>query len=292
MGTFTFYSKDNLGGSVLGTLDDANPRNMNLKKERNWKNDEIRSVGFSDIGAGTILELWDSPDKRDSDDWIRVEFTQQVPSGKIKNVERNPNLPGVSFRKTGSGNLAGKVSHIVILPHGKASQAYLGIESSRSWAAKDGRAFEYEVSDSNFRVWKPSVTRSTGGVVLVFKLDHIRGLAKDDAAAVTMVFDGAGILQSESVELKFAGENPVAQALDARNAAAKELADAATDPRAKALLVFGAMVGAMQSSLVTSVAGLSQSGGRQLFPGVITAQMKELGAIVRDALVPPDGHEH
>lgn len=294
MGTFTFYQKTGAKGKIIGTLDDNYPRDLDLTKTKSWQNDEISSVEFSGIAKGTVLELWDASKNRRSDDWVRFTFDSDDSSGVISNVEKS-SAPGVSRKRSGRGNLRGKVSHISVVPGGpraEAASAYVRIQEMPDWSKKDGRAYEFETGDSNFRVWLPRVEPTTGGVTLTFKLDHIRSLAKDDNAAVTMVFDKEGILVSESVEIKYAGQSLIVRALEARNDALAALTDQASDPRAKAVMVFGVLIGAMQAALVKSVEQIANSGGRALFPGVITQQMGAIGAYIRDALQPPDGHGH
>ncbi|MBD2721117.1 hypothetical protein [Hymenobacter armeniacus] len=44
----------------------------------------------------------------------------------------------------------------------------------------------YEVEDSNYRVYNPSLS----GTTLTIKVDHIRGGATDDHAVLTLAFDG------------------------------------------------------------------------------------------------------
>jgi len=118
-GEIHFYKRDNctrLAGEVSGDrlLDTA------VKGSNAGNNDDIRSVKLVNCAAGTVLELWDHADRRNTDDWVR--FTVLKPgSYAINNIERNPQLSGLKYERFGTndstvkfGNLAGKVSHIVV----------------------------------------------------------------------------------------------------------------------------------------------------------------------------------
>jgi hypothetical protein len=54
---------------------------------------------------------------------------------------------------------------------------------SGSWDDKDGQASSYSISGSNYRMWQPDTSStSEGGLYVSFKMDHIRGAARDDHA--------------------------------------------------------------------------------------------------------------
>jgi len=66
---------------------------------------------------------------------------------------------------------------------------------------KDGDAIEYEVEDSNYRIYDPSIKSKTSSTVTMeVKLDHIRGGATDDHVDLTVVYDTQAHLVSVSYE--------------------------------------------------------------------------------------------
>jgi hypothetical protein len=79
---------------------------------------------------------------------------------------------------------------------------------SGSWDDKGGTASSYYVSGSNYRCYKPSVSRrSDGGLLISFKMDHIRRFKKDDHAIISMILSKNGSLISANAKVIIQGES-------------------------------------------------------------------------------------
>lgn len=133
--------------------------------------------------------------------------------------------------------------------------------------AKKNKAVEFKSSDSNYRIWEPTVSSTPGGGLLVsFKVDHIRRFAHDDHAAVEIEFDSAGNILSASSSMQLAGQ----QAIDSRKVAA-----------AGALV--GTPVTAWVATEVTNAflkVAQHEHGGRANFPAVVKHAINHAAASV------------
>lgn len=294
-GTFFFYSKDNAEGKLLGSVDDTKDADMDLtdKNHKHWKNDEIRSVKVVNVAKGTVLELWDSSDKRRSDDWVRITFLQDMVGttifGNMDNkYDKVPAFRNIfKYERFGKNdtrealdNLAGKVSHIVV-KSGPHAAVYTAIDSKFSFDKKDSTAHEFKTQDHNYRLYRPSIADSPdGGVVIVFKIDHIRGAAKDDHVVATLTFNAKGLLVEESVEVKMAGNDPITEIFDLNAEQPSELADATEDPKAKLALLASASAAGIAKNLVKALGNAADSGGREVLIGVIELKIATISTEV------------
>jgi hypothetical protein len=87
-----------------------------------------------------------------------------------------------------------------------ASAANAGVEvdidalgkSLGGWKKEKGKAAEYKFSESEYRSYKPEISRSPdGGIFLSMRVDHIRGMfSSDDHASLEMSFSPEGTLLS------------------------------------------------------------------------------------------------
>jgi Ca2+-binding RTX toxin-like protein len=138
------------------------------------------------------------------------------------------------------------------------------------WDKKDGEAAELKSNDSNYRVWKPTVTPTAdGGLRIYTKLDHIRGSAADDHMAIELTFDSLGRPVSGWVSVDLSGEADLpAQDLGT-------LASAIGGPKV------GAVVAAATSVFEITYNFLSRdSGGRLIFPSVARSVVDIIGLYV------------
>jgi Ca2+-binding RTX toxin-like protein len=138
------------------------------------------------------------------------------------------------------------------------------------WDKKDGEAAELKSNDSNYRVWKPTVTPTAdGGLRIYTKLDHIRGVAADDHMAIELTFDSLGRPVSGWVSVDLSGEADLpAQDLGT-------LASAIGGPKV------GAVVAAATSVFEITYNFLSRdSGGRLIFPSVARSVVDIIGLYV------------
>lgn len=87
-----------------------------------------------------------------------------------------------------------------------ASTARAGVEvdmealgkSLGGWKKEKGKAAEYKFSESEYRSYKPEISRSPdGGIFISMRVDHIRGMfSSDDHASLEMSFSPDGALLS------------------------------------------------------------------------------------------------
>lgn len=75
------------------------------------------------------------------------------------------------------------------------------------WSAKGDRAAEYELAGSEYRTYRPEVTKSPdGGIFVSVRIDHRRGfLASDDHASLELNFGPDGSLESAQSKIAIQG---------------------------------------------------------------------------------------
>jgi hypothetical protein len=71
-------------------------------------------------------------------------------------------------------------------------------KSLGGWKKEKGKAAEYKFSESEYRSYKPEISRAPdGGIFLSMRVDHIRGMfSSDDHASLEMSFNSEGTLLS------------------------------------------------------------------------------------------------
>ena len=71
-------------------------------------------------------------------------------------------------------------------------------ESLGGWKKEDGKAAEYKFSESNYRTYKPEISKAPdGGIFISVRVDHMRGMfSSDDHASLEMSFGPDGTLLS------------------------------------------------------------------------------------------------
>lgn len=71
-------------------------------------------------------------------------------------------------------------------------------ESLGGWKKEDGKAAEYKFSESNYRTYKPEISKAPdGGIFISVRVDHMRGMfSSDDHASLEMSFGPDGALLS------------------------------------------------------------------------------------------------
>jgi hypothetical protein len=71
-------------------------------------------------------------------------------------------------------------------------------ESLGGWKKEDGKAAEYKFSESDYRTYKPEISKAPdGGIFISVRVDHVRGMfSSDDHASLEMSFGPDGTLLS------------------------------------------------------------------------------------------------
>ena len=96
-----------------------------------------------------------------------------------------------------------------------ALPAFAGVEidldvlgdSLGGWQARNGRAAEYEISESVYRTYQPETSPSPdGGIFVSIRIDHVRGfMASDDYASLELSFSADGTLVTAQSSLALQG---------------------------------------------------------------------------------------
>ncbi len=293
-GEIYFYKKDNcreqIGKISSSAYTDANLSNRSTVAS----NDDIRSLKLVNVDPGTVLELWDHSSVRGKDDWCRITVNTGGSTFVINNIENAPSYGAkLTYKryprdkdvgKGKYGNLAGKVSHVLVTPDPTVLKLNDAITKKRTWDKKDGRAYELRSLDSNYRVWKPTLTVTASGVTAVIKVDHIRGAAQDDHAIIGLDFDKGGVLQNLRTQLEFAGKNPIVKVMEARDAMTERTAAAIPDPKLQAGAYALAAVGNMQTAVFEAVEEAAESGGRMNLREVIKTEAANVSKWVAEAI--------
>jgi hypothetical protein len=140
------------------------------------------------------------------------------------------------------------------------------------WDKKDGTAAEYKSSGSDYRTYKPSVAKTgDGGLYLFTKLDHIRGMAKDDHAQVELTLGPDGQAESWRVHMQIQG-NPKFDTGLVTSAAAF------AGPKYAAIANVASKV---LNSLSDFVAQQGEHGGRAAFPNVVQMNLLHMADCVK-----------
>ena len=130
------------------------------------------------------------------------------------------------------------------------------------WKKKDKTAAEYKSAGSNYRTYKPTVSPTPdGGVLVSTKIDHIQGWAKDDHCQLEMTFDKNGEIVSSSAKITM-GKKKVFDTQIVTASAALVGASAGTT----AVIALGA---AVTNKLQDQIAKWNDGGGRANFPAVV-----------------------
>lgn len=288
-----FYNKSDGSGRLEGRLPDSATTSMNLKKEKKWNNDEIKSVRLKSVTRGTIIQLFDDPDAKKNDDWVEIYVKKSGADIVIGNLERNheDSYYKQTFHK--KNGLNGKVSHIkvdiskqvaadVTLP----SKFTSALQGYFTFNKKNGLAHELKSQDSNYRVWKPDFTVTPGGGAYVsLKMDHIRGSAQDDHAQVELTFNSDGRLTKLDFKISLADDQSYVQTITDIAKVSKDIAKTSNNPKA----IAGAEVGAALASATANIYGnavgkWANHGGRANFPSVIKHQANNVAQAAQEAL--------
>lgn len=140
----------------------------------------------------------------------------------------------------------------------------------KNWPKKSGKAYEHKDADSNYRVWKPLVTKTPAGDVLIsFKMDHIRGFAKDDHASISFLVKPTGAIDDVKVSIQIQGEGTKSVTMqDVLSKLPAEQPKGGYDKAKTFAAVADVGVGWVQS--------LSEGGGRLRFPSVMEVDMNRM----------------
>lgn len=289
-----FFNGDNGNGGYENSLSDQNNVRINLKADRDWNNDEIRSLRLKSVARGTKIYLFDHPEAKTNDDWVEIIVTQSGDNIVVPNLEKTieTNHYKQTFHRV--NGLNGKVSAIQVIKAPKTSSpSNLSLKAkfereyakNFSWNDKEGRAARYNVDNSNYRLWKPTISELAGGGLFVtMKMDHIRGSAKDDYATVTMTFNKLRQVTDLTFKITIANDQTYTKTLDDIANVSKTVVKSSTkNPKALAAAEASAAVIKLAGSIYGNAVGpWADRGGRQNFPNVIRHQANEIIKIMNN----------
>lgn len=286
-----FYNGDNGTGRLENILDERYTRSLNLKNERDWNNDEIRSLRLKSVAPGTIIRLYDNPDMKRNDDWIEIRVKKSGNDIVVGDLEKsnyhNSHYTAEFHRVNG---LNGKVSAIEVIKSDiPAQDLSLKVKFERAFDEeftsndKQGRAYRFNESNSNYRQWKPTVTeRADGGIFLSMKIDHIRGQAKDDYALVKMQFNKKRQLVDLNMSVTIADDKTYTKTLnDLTDVSSKIVKSSTKNPKALAAAEASKAIMELGGSIYTNAVGAwADRGGRGNFKNVISHKANDVVKII------------
>lgn len=134
---------------------------------------------------------------------------------------------------------------------------------------------EFNSQDSQYIFHQPTTTTlSSGGLIVTFVMDHVRGGAKDDHATVQLVFQADGVLESAQVkQFSIGGDNQIPSAVIQISSTVAKLISKST--------VIGAILsaaGEIFNFVMQGVLAHTDDGGRLNFPAVIAHAVNNIGA--------------
>jgi hypothetical protein len=122
--------------------------------------------------------------------------------------------------------------------------------------------------DSVFRTWRCDVSRTvTGGLLVTFKIDHVRAVHADDHAVVRLEFDRHGRLSSARSHMTIAGRTTVDSGVVTAAAAPFGLAPV------------GWVAAKVANGLLRAVG--RDYGGRRYFPLVVEHNIQRAASCIR-----------
>lgn len=151
-----------------------------------------------------------------------------------------------------------------------APQAVFDLEGMgralNGWRHKGGTAAEYKSAGSNYRTYRPTVTNTPdGGLFVSTKLDHIRGLKKDDHAQVEMLFDSGGRILQARATMQIQGKLALDTGVITKNVG---------DRRVTAIV-------AISEEIFRLLDRIDDHGGRANFPAVVQHNLHIINGAVR-----------
>ena len=129
------------------------------------------------------------------------------------------------------------------------------------------------MSGSNYRTWKPSASAtSEGGLFISTKIDHIRGLAKDDHNQLEMTYGSTGKITSIRSVMQIQGKVTLDTGLISAAASA-------AGPQYGEIAELGAEI---FNSLYNGIQAMNEHGGRENFPAVVQHNINWIGDSVHN----------
>lgn len=261
-----FYNKDRGVGRLEGVLAHHRFKVLNLKRESGWRNDEIRSLRLKSVTPGTRIYLFDDPQGLKNDDWVEIEVKKMGQDVIVPYLEQSVSTDYYQQKFNRKNGLSGKVSHIRIEPadarESFEERFHRNLMQYFSFNHKNGAASEFKQQNSNYRVWKPTVTAVDKAPVNVsFRMDHIRGMAKDDHANVQLGFDAYGYVNHITLAVQYSGQNAISSTISD----VAQVFPKSGSPEQHANRVINRVV----DQIAVKVARYSTSTGRSIFPSVI-----------------------
>ena len=108
------YEGNGASQDLLYSLEYKKGKRINLKKNDNIPNDEIRSCVLHDIPKGALVRFYDNPDGKMNDDWTEIEVKAPHQKYIIRTLERTYDDEYVRVTYHHQNGLDGKVSRIAL----------------------------------------------------------------------------------------------------------------------------------------------------------------------------------
>ncbi len=278
-----FYEADAAKGGLVGSLPSDSTTTLDLKASKDWDNDEIRSIRLRWALPGTIIRLFDAPNGGTDDDWCKIVVKECVREVVIEHLQINQKTD--TFEQTfhpkdrnshSRNQLNGKVSRIELVA-GRAdkvpmvARCGIAIERAFPFNEKNGAAHLEKAQGSQYRLYYPDLSVERGdGVVVSFKMNHVRSGLQDDRAAVTVIFDSAGEVADIEVSVRFGKEG--------------ERWSKAAEDFGKPIKEFTDPVAELMDAAEKAIAAMTDHGGREYFSTYIRHTTNNLRTAIREAI--------
>lgn len=89
-------------------------RRINFKKNKHFTNDDARSMRLTDVPAGVVIRVYDSPDGKESDDWAEIHIKTFVKEYCFNTFEQNFENDQIRMVYHPNNGLDGKVSRLEV----------------------------------------------------------------------------------------------------------------------------------------------------------------------------------
>jgi hypothetical protein len=287
-GRFELHEGNSGGQDVVGTLrDDLTV--TTVSGSSTFVNDEARSVIAYWVAPGTVLRLYDSPSCSTSDDWVSIKVKTLKKKLVISSFQQSVSGPDYEVAYHAVNGLDGKVSCAkvtAVAPPATYTIAehwiYDQIEDAFvHFPAKYGQAMEYSVGDHQYRIYRPTITKLTGGGwSFAAKMNHIRGLTEDDVGVIRLELDASGRITKTDTVIELGSLFGGTQALIESWAAGSGGPDTTTPPSQS----LAQRLTQVSLALIDDLSDLTESGGRLLFPDELRDHMETIGLIAIDVI--------
>ena len=301
-GVIELYENNDGTGDYVGSVDDTKTREIKFtggrRIEKRFVNDEARSLILRYPRVGTVIRLFDDPDGGRGDDYVWISVRKTAAQIHINTFEEPFTNEFVRVVYHENNNLDGRVSRLEVdpgdpppagSPEARYEAVMAGLDAAfNGFPQKRGNAYQWREQDSNYRLWRPTLTfRGDGGMSVSAKLNHIRNNIGDDSAVLNLKLDPEGTLVEATIDVSISrtlADDSFAKSVDNLNAIAAELAgnSDAEDTYFNAALITAAI--ANLAKLTRDEIGvLGDGGGRLYFPTAIQHVQEKLAVAILKA---------